>query len=171
MSLEWWLSFFVAFAFMEWAAWALHKYVMHGFLWSLHEDHHVINKKARFQKNDLFAVFFAVPSFLAILYGSLGGPAWIEGAGYGVMLYGIVYFMVHEVAIHRRWRFFNLKGRYIESLRIAHHHHHQVQSKEGASNFGMLVPPLHYFTMSMKDLRRLSPAYQAAHSKSEDSTG
>ena len=158
MTLEWIVAFLSAFVFMEWAAWALHKYVMHGFLWSLHEDHHVIKKDSIYQKNDYFALFFAVPSFLSILYGNLGNIPWLEGAGYGVMLYGVVYFIVHEVAIHRRWKFFNLNGRYIESLRIAHQHHHQIRSKEGASNFGMLFPPIHYFTMNIKELRKLRPA-------------
>ena len=158
MTVSWIVAFLLAFVFMEWAAWALHKYVMHGIFWNLHEDHHVIVKGARYQKNDYFALFFAVPSFLSILYGNVGNIPWLEGAGYGVMLYGLVYFIVHEVAIHRRWKFFNLNGRYIEALRIAHQHHHQVRTKEGASNFGMLVPPFHYFTMSLKDLRKLKPA-------------
>jgi len=29
-----------AFLFMEFVAWFTHKYVMHGFLWVLHKDHH-----------------------------------------------------------------------------------------------------------------------------------
>ena len=154
----WWMAFIVAFFAMEFAAWALHKYVMHGFLWNLHEDHHVINKDAIYQKNDYFALFFAVPSFFSILYGNLGQVPFLEGAGYGVMLYGIVYFIVHEVAIHRRWKFFNLNGRYIESLRIAHQHHHQVRTKVGATNFGMLLPPLRYFTQSLGELKKSAPA-------------
>ena len=32
------------FIFMEFVAWSVHKYVMHGFLWSLHKDHHVVDK-------------------------------------------------------------------------------------------------------------------------------
>ena len=151
----WLIAFLLSFVFMEWAAWVLHKHVMHGFLWCLHEDHHIIKKDAVCQKNDCFALFFAIPSFLSILYGSLEGVSWLAGAGYGIMLYGIVYFVVHEVAIHRRWKFFNLNGRYIESLRMAHQHHHQVRTKEGASNFGMLLPPLYYFTMNIKELRKL----------------
>ena len=153
--LQWFLAFILAFVFMEWAAWALHKYVMHGFLWSLHEDHHIINKEKTFQKNDYFAVFFAVPSFLSILFGTLYEILWLEGAGFGVMLYGFVYFLVHEVAIHRRMKFFNLRGSYVEALRVAHQHHHQVRTKEGASNFGMLVPPLYYFTTDIKDLKKM----------------
>ncbi len=158
MSVTWLVSFFTSFCLMEWAAWALHKYVMHGPLWSLHEDHHVIKKNSVYQKNDYFAIFFAVPSFLAILFGNLGFIPWLEAAGYGVMLYGAVYFAVHEVAIHRRWNIFNLKGKYIESLRLAHQHHHQVRSKEGAKNFGMLLPPLIYFTKSKKELKKMRPS-------------
>lgn len=36
----WILIFLATFCFMEFMAWFTHKYVMHGFLWSLHKDHH-----------------------------------------------------------------------------------------------------------------------------------
>jgi beta-carotene 3-hydroxylase len=39
-----------------------HKYVMHGFLWSLHKDHHIRDGR-KLEKNDWFAVIFAVPVF------------------------------------------------------------------------------------------------------------
>ena len=38
------------FSFMEFVAWAVHKYIMHGFLWSIHKDHHVVNHENIFQK-------------------------------------------------------------------------------------------------------------------------
>ena len=47
----------VAFVGMEFAAWATHKYLMHGPLWFLHEDHHVLTGKP-LQKNDLFLEVF-----------------------------------------------------------------------------------------------------------------
>jgi beta-carotene 3-hydroxylase len=34
------LAFFATFFFMEFVAWFTHKFVMHGFLWILHKDHH-----------------------------------------------------------------------------------------------------------------------------------
>ena len=38
---------------MEFAAWFTHKYVMHGFLWDWHEDHHQPHlKEGFFEKND-----------------------------------------------------------------------------------------------------------------------
>ncbi len=41
MHLLYWILCFVAtFCIMEFMAWFSHKYIMHGFLWHLHEDHH-----------------------------------------------------------------------------------------------------------------------------------
>ena len=59
-----------AFIGMEFIAWAAHKYVMHGFLWYLHEDHHVLTGKP-LQKNDSFALIFAIPSALGFIFGSI----------------------------------------------------------------------------------------------------
>ena len=36
----WILVFLGTFSTMEFMAWFTHKYVMHGFLWNLHRDHH-----------------------------------------------------------------------------------------------------------------------------------
>ena len=41
------------FLLMEPITWATHKYVMHGFLWYLHEDHHQ-KSDGFFEKNDAF---------------------------------------------------------------------------------------------------------------------
>ncbi|SMF16323.1 sterol desaturase family protein [Pseudobacteriovorax antillogorgiicola] len=153
--MEWWISFLFCFTAMEWVAWFLHKYVMHGFLWSLHEDHHVPPKDRKIQKNDSFALFFAVPSFFAILFGTIYQIDYLQGAGYGVTAYGLVYFIIHEVVIHRRWKFFNMSGPYIEAIRLAHHHHHQVQGKYGSFNFGMLLPPFVYFRLPPDELKRM----------------
>jgi beta-carotene 3-hydroxylase len=54
---------------MEGVAWFLHKYVMHGFGWYLHEDHHRASK-GKFEKNDLFGLFFSLLSFILILHNN-----------------------------------------------------------------------------------------------------
>ena len=54
---------------MEFVAWATHKYIMHGFLWNLHQDHHVVDKNKIFQKNDYFFLIFAIPSIVLMYYG------------------------------------------------------------------------------------------------------
>jgi len=54
---------------MELVAWATHKYLMHGLLWKLHKDHHVVDKNNKFQKNDFFFLIFAIPSIILIYIG------------------------------------------------------------------------------------------------------
>lgn len=143
--MSWLIVFSLSFLVMEWNAWFLHKYVMHGFLWSLHIDHHQPTGKA-YQKNDFFAIFFAVPSFLFILFDSLYSIPTLGAIGYGVMAYGFVYFLVHEVIIHRRWKFFQIRNNwYIEALNVAHKKHHAHTGKEDGENFGMLWVTPKYF--------------------------
>ena len=60
------LVLIATFITMEGVTWLTHRYVMHGFLWYLHKDHHQV-KPGFFEKNDAFFVIFAVPSVLLIL--------------------------------------------------------------------------------------------------------
>ncbi len=141
----WFLVFIISFLIMEFNAWWLHKYVMHGFLWNLHKDHH--NPQNRWwQYNDFFAFFFAVPSFLFILFNELFHLPLLGACGYGIMAYGIVYFLVHEVLIHRRLEFLKYpKNKYFKGLVKAHKIHHSNNKKYGCTNFGMLIVPIKYF--------------------------
>lgn len=141
------LIFLTTVVLMEVAAWGLHKYVMHGFLWGLHEDHHLPYVKP-FQKNDLFAVFFAIPSFLLILFGKLNSDSTFSAIGFGIMAYGALYFFVHEIIIHRRFKFFRGRGVYFNALIRAHRDHHKTPGKYGSSNFGMLYAAPRYFKLA-----------------------
>lgn len=143
---SWILVFLFTFFFMEFAAWFLHKYVMHGFLWVLHKDHHVVNKNRWWQLNDAFAIFFAVPSFFSILFDAIYSIPLLGAFGYGIMFYGAAYFFVHEIVIHKRINIRGLnKGWYIKGVKKAHHIHHSVRAKEGADNFGMLIVSIEHF--------------------------
>ena len=125
------LSTFIA---MEFVAWATHKYVMHGFLWNLHKDHHVVDKNKVLQKNDYFFLIFAIPSIILIFIGL------------GILFYGIAYFVVHEIIIHRRLPPpKKTKSRYIKAIRKAHKIHHKNLGKHDGVNFGMLIVPRKYF--------------------------
>ena len=130
---------------MEFVAWAVHKYIMHGFLWPLHEDHHVVNKDNIFQKNDYFFLIFAIPSIILIFIGyeNLTSGFFI---GTGIALYGLAYFVIHEVIIHRRLPPpSKTKSKYIKAIRKAHKVHHKNRGKYHGVNFGMLIVPLKYF--------------------------
>ena len=53
------ITLVATFFFMEFVAWFAHKYIMHGFLWVLHKDHHQ-KEPGFFEKNDLFFLIFAI---------------------------------------------------------------------------------------------------------------
>ena len=57
---------------MEGVAWLAHRFLMHGFLWFLHEDHHTKTPGA-LEKNDTFFLIFAIPSWLSIMLGMMNG--------------------------------------------------------------------------------------------------
>jgi len=124
---------------MEGVTWLTHKYVMHGFLWYLHRDHHQQGPGV-FEKNDWFFVIFAVPSILLIFYGTINQQGWMQAIGFGIMAYGAAYFLVHDVIIHQRLKWFRRsKSPYIKAIRWAHKMHHKHLDKHQGESFGMLL--------------------------------
>ncbi len=141
----------LTFIAMEGVTWLTHKYVMHGFLWYLHEDHHQ-KGPGFFEKNDAFFLIFAIPSFLSILLGKIYGNYWSVSIGLGVMLYGAAYFLVHEVIIHQRFKWFTRSNnRYVRVIRWAHKMHHKHLGKEEGESFGMLYVAKKYWQKVKKD--------------------
>ena len=142
------LTFFI----MEGVTWCTHKFVMHGFLWNLHEDHHNPDQSKFFEKNDLFFVIFAFPSMIMIITGSIL-PEWrsLMFIGFGVAAYGLAYFIVHDIIIHQRFRLFTRsKNFYVRAIRKAHKVHHKHLGKEEGECFGMLWVPVKYFKEALK---------------------
>ncbi|MGB7404132.1 MAG: sterol desaturase family protein [Pacificimonas sp.] len=128
--------------FMEGFAYVMHRWVMHGFLWNLHKSHHE-PREGTFEKNDWFGVMFALPSIAFIAMGTqLGfwvGFAWV---GLGISLYGLIYFVFHDLMVHHR-----LPNRYVpksawmKRIVQAHKLHHAASSKHGTVSFGFLYAP------------------------------
>ncbi|NQW42666.1 MAG: sterol desaturase family protein [Bacteroidetes bacterium] len=128
----------LGFVLMEAAAWATHKYIMHGFMWRWHKSHHE-SREGTYEKNDLFGVVFAILSASLIIFGSIDGLDWRFYLGIGILLYGIAYFLVHDVFVHQRLPLLKkTKSTYFQAMRFAHKIHHKVSSKEGAEAFGFL---------------------------------
>lgn len=130
-------------AFMEFVAWFTHKYVMHGFLWFLHKDHHDKTSKGFFEDNDFFFLLFAVPGILLIYLGKdqpmTDIRLWIGG---GITLYGFLYFTIHDIFIHQRIKWLTRSNHpYLKAIRKAHKVHHKHLTKEDGECFGMLVVP------------------------------
>lgn len=141
----------LVFVLMEGATWLIHKYVMHGFLWVLHRDHHDHSNEGFFEKNDYFFVIFALPTIALMYFGSLQGFNYLFFIGLGIMLYGMAYFFVHDIFIHQRLKVFKrTKNPYFLALRRAHKQHHKHLGKEDGECFGLLYMPFKYFKMYFK---------------------
>lgn len=133
---------------MEGLTWVTHKYVMHGFLWSLHKDHHLPHHKGSMERNDYFFVIFAIPTILLMYIGSQQGFNYIFYIGAGILMYGMGYFFVHDIFIHQRIPLFkNTKNPYLLAIRRAHKQHHKHLGKEEGECFGFLWVPVKYFKM------------------------
>ena len=135
---------------MEFMAWFTHKYVMHGFLWSLHKDHHQ-PEKGWFEKNDSFFLFYATISTLLFLSWAEGWFEYGLAMGLGILFYGMAYFAVHDIFIHQRLKWFKKSNHpYFRAIRKAHKVHHKHLGKEEGECFGMLVVPWKYYKEAMK---------------------
>ena len=140
MATFFWILIYVAtFLFMEFMAWFSHKYIMHGFLWHLHKDHHKKDHGSWFERNDLFFIFYAVVSMsLVVLWGEYGFWAGLPMA-LGIFTYGMSYFIVHDIFIHQRFKILRTtNSKYAKGLRRAHKIHHKSIHKGGGECFGML---------------------------------
>jgi len=127
---------------MEFVAWSSHKYIMHGFGWGWHRDHHEPHE-GFFEKNDLYAVFGAAISITFFAIGSplvRGDAAWWPGTwiGFGVLAYGVIYTAVHDGLVHQRWFRWVPKRGYAKRLVQAHKLHHATIGKEGGVSFGFV---------------------------------
>ena len=139
----------ISFISMEGIAWLAHKYLMHGLLWSLHRDHHKKEVYGFFEHNDFFFLIFATPGVACLGIGIYTPATWCVFIGTGISLYGLCYFLVHDIFIHQRVKIFrNCNNWYLRGIRRAHKIHHKHLDKEHGECFGMLWVPMKYFTDS-----------------------
>ena len=133
------------FLFMEFVAWFTHKYIMHGILWSWHRSHHKVHHHT-FERNDLFAVVFSLPSIALIYFGKYHeSVSLLLYVGIGVFSYGMFYMIFHDVIVHRRIKIkFKARNSYLKRIINAHYVHHKTHTKEGAEAFGFLYAPKKY---------------------------
>ena len=146
----------VSCAAMEAFTWAFHRYVMHGPGWGWHKSHHEPGHEG-VEQNDWFAVTFAVPAIAAIAAGwFVPGYELMLPIGAGIALYGVLYFLIHDVVTHGRLgRVSRPKTGYIARLVEAHHLHHVTRGRDGGVAFGFLyVPPVAVLRARLSRQRR-----------------
>lgn len=140
---------FAGFFGMEAVARLMHKYLMHGILWSVHKDHH-IDMGHKFQRNNLFGLFFAAIAIILFTLTVKTGNTAFASIGFGMAIYGLVYLIVHDMIIHNSY--LHLKNRkhsrYVQNLIAVHELHHVNDGKNRGRNWGFLfyipgidVPP------------------------------
>lgn len=138
-----------AVAGMEFVAWFAHKYIMHGALWGWHEDHHKphYEKEGFWEKNDRFFLVFAVPSASCYILGTLlENYFFLFFIGVGISIYGLIYFLIHDVYIHQRFKWFKqLDSKYSRAVLKAHGAHHAKTTKDDCESFGLLAVHNKYF--------------------------
>lgn len=129
-------------ATMEFTAYAVHRWIMHGPLgWGWHESHHQ-ERVGTFEKNDLYAVVFALIAMTLFVIAPLTQQAWIFYVAVGITLYGLLYFIAHDGLVHQRWPFRIVpKSGYAQRLYQAHRLHHAVDGRDGCVSFGFLYAP------------------------------
>lgn len=134
----------LGFLLMELSGWFIHKYLMHGPLWKIHKTHHQPSKSF-FELNDLFSLFFGGIAIVLIFLGveALDYRFWM---GVGISTYGMLYFFLHDVLVHRRLKWFDRpKNSWLMGIFKAHQAHHKTNQKEGAVSFGLFLVPKEYF--------------------------
>jgi len=127
---------------MEFVAWSSHKYIMHGWGWNWHKDHHEPHDNI-LEKNDLYGL---VGAFMSISMFALGSPlvfgdnAWepATAIGLGILIYGIIYTLVHDGLVHQRYFKWVPKKGYAKRLVQAHKLHHATIGKKGGVSFGFV---------------------------------
>lgn len=134
----------VGFVLMETFSWWIHKYIMHGVLWKIHKTHHQ-HTKGYFELNDLFTLLFGGAAVVLIFLGveNLDYRFWL---GCGISLYGMLYFVLHDVLIHKRLKLLGRpKSKYLRAITRAHRAHHKSKEKDDSVSFGLFVVPKKYF--------------------------
>ena len=152
----------ISFLAMECIAWASHKYIMHGFGWAWHRDHHESREKKHdhhesrerkhdhheshdkaLEKNDLYGIFGAILSISMFAWGSpmiMDAAVWPSATwiGLGVLIYGIIYTLIHDGLVHGRYFHYVPKRGYLKRLVQAHKLHHATIGKEGGVSFSFI---------------------------------
>ena len=124
----------LVFIAMEFVSYLAHRYVYHGIGWVFHKSHHS-RREGTFELNDIFPMIFAIISIGLILWGIEADASAVIAAAVGVSAYGMLYFLVHDLYIHRRIKSLPLRIPFLLAVKKAHAIHH----KYGGEPYGLLL--------------------------------
>lgn len=131
----------IGFFGMEIVSYLVHRFIFHGVLWKVHKSHH-ISTHGLFEANDIFSLFFAAVS-MAMMYYGMDNPllSVLFATGLGIAIYGILYFIIHDLFAHKRFVHFKSDSKIMRLIRRAHQNHHQTADKPGQEPYGLFLFP------------------------------
>ena len=128
---------------MELFTLVFHRYIMHGLLWRIHITHHAPTKHP-LELNDVFVLFFTSIALVLIAVGLPDGPTVFLGSG--VAVYGMSYFVMHDMIIHKRFLRQPLPtNRYLQAVYRMHMAHHRHVDNETGEAYGLFFVPPRYW--------------------------
>lgn len=126
--------FLLTFLLMELVSYLAHRFVYHGIGWVLHKSHHS-PRKGIFELNDLFPLFFASITAPLVIYAvGPSGNVTLAAVSLGITAYGLIYFLIHDLYVHRRMKLLRLRIPFLKTLKQAHAVHH----RHGGEPYGLL---------------------------------
>ena len=136
-----WLVLITAALAMEFWAMLLHGRLWHGPWWPAHKSHHT-SRTGWWEANDVFAAMHASVAIVLIVAGlehRLGVHSELfVAAGYGMTVFGMAYFVVHDGLIHGRLPVgFLSRIDWLRRIRNAHQVHHRLD----AAPYGLFLGP------------------------------
>ncbi len=112
----------------------VHRWFGHGWGWVFHRSHHE-DELVGFEANDIIPAVSAGLTMLAFWVGvSVDGAAAAVPLAAGATIYGLVYFVIHDLYIHRRLPLLPHHVSWLEPFKQAHLDHHRT----GTGNWGIL---------------------------------
>jgi beta-carotene 3-hydroxylase len=153
-TVEFWIALVCTVGATESVAWFTHRYLLHGPMWFLHRSHHT-PQRSFWEWNDLFILVYAVPSAVCVYIGLDSQNVWLTGLGFGIATYGVLYFLVHDVLIHRRVRVWRQPfGWYFRALVRGHKVHHKQLGRDHSRVFGFLWVPVRFYRQAWQQTQR-----------------
>ena len=129
----------VGFVGLEVFSYIVHRWFFHGILWRIHKSHHIATKGA-FELNDVFSFIFGGNSVLLLVFAQYPLSESIAfPIGLGIAIYGVFYFIAHDLFTHRRFLPFGSENKLLLTIRAAHQKHHQTADKVGIEPYGLFI--------------------------------
>ena len=119
----------------------VHRFLFHGPLGEIHKTHHLPQKNV-FEKNDLFLLFFTSLSVILVHF--------VKSWGTGMALYGLCYFLLHDMFTHNRFYRLHLNNKILKSIKQAHHLYHLSVKRQGQEPCGFLLFDFKRFTSNWR---------------------